>query len=185
MASYRELVIRGDEKLLRGFLAGYRVTGKITSGFVSAREHHINTHHLREILTFRGHHVHLLVRRDVHAGLLSALRRVPDDLEFEIVSDRLIRRASFKYEFEIFNRKIAGQIKRTFSRLPHDLKRKGPQHKETIDPSSKGVEAYAPAHDYIYRGKGEIGGELEQLLAYHDKLHEYEFVQVEDIELEF
>jgi hypothetical protein len=180
---YREVIIHGDSKVLKGFVACYRSTHRIKSGLVLAREHPINRHHLKEILTFRHHHLHLIAGRGHYRGFMAALRPVADGLKLKVVSDRPIRRAWFEYEFETANRRVAATIKRMFANLPTDVRRVGRSHKEKIDPSAKGVEVYSPSHEYTYRGGGKITGNLESLLALHAKFEDHEFIDVGDISL--
>ena len=181
--TYREIIVRGDEKIMKGFLVGYCTSNRIKSGLVLARDHDINRHHLREILRFRPHYLHLVVRSDHYRALASTLRRVEKELNMTVISDRAIRRAWLEYDFETFNRRVARTIKRFFANLPEGIKRTGRKHEEHVDPHAKGVEMYSPAHDYAFRGKGQLTGDLERLLRLHPKMKAHEFIDVGDINL--
>ena len=177
------MIIRGDDKIMKGFLTGYCSARRIKSGLIFAREHDINRHHLRELLTFKPSYLHLIISSEHHRSFAAALRPVTDELKLKILSDRSIRRMWFKYEFVTYNRRAAGTIKRFFRNLPAEIKRSGRAHVETIDPSAKGVEVYSPLHDYVFRGEGELSGDIERLLRLHPKLKEHEFIDVGDINL--
>ena len=180
---YYELVIKGNGKLLKGFVRGYEIGKSIKSGLCFCEDRPINTHHLKETLTFRGDHLHLLCGARIRQGFLTAIRKA-EDLDFEIIADRRILKSSFEFEFETASRKVATDIRRRIRSLPAGLKIVDYEPNETIDPSAKGVEFYTPVHDYRFEGKGVIEGDLETLLAYHDKLTPNEFIQAEDIVIE-
>ena len=181
--AYREIIIRGDENIMKGFLACYRSTHRIRAGLILARDYPINRHHLKEVLHLRRHYLHLIAAKTHYRGFMAALRPVIEELELEVLSDRSIRRAWFEYHFSTANRRVAGTIKRAFSRLPGDTRRSGRAHQEIVDPSVKGVEVYSPAHEYEYSGEGQVAGDLEALLKLHAKFKAHEFIDVEDIGL--
>ena len=52
--TYHELIVKGDREVLDGFLEGFMAAKNIKSGIILASEHPIETHHLKEILTFHG-----------------------------------------------------------------------------------------------------------------------------------
>lgn len=180
---YYELVIKGNGKLLRGFVRGYEIGKSIKNGLFFSQDRPIATHHLKETLTFRGDHLHLLCGARIRQGFLAALRQA-EDLDFEIIADRRVVRSSFEFEFETASRKVASDIKRRFRSIPAGLKLVGYEPIETVDPSAKGVEIYTPVHDYRFEGNGVIEGDLETLLACHERLTTNEFIEAEDIAIE-
>jgi len=178
--TYRELIVRGDDKLLKGFLWGYKCAKSIKSGLIFAHDHPIKTRHLREVLTFRGAHVHIVASEAHNRAIVKAIREAKA-LEFSIVSDKKIRRAYFDFEFETFNRGVASGLKRRMRRAPAGLKLLNFKDKEEIDPSAKGVEIYTVSHEYSYRGSGRFQGEFDALLKFRARVCENEFVEADEI----
>jgi hypothetical protein len=180
--TYYELVIKGNGKLLKGFVRGYEVAKNIKRGLLLCSNYPINTHHLKNILTFKGDHLHLICGVRVRPGFLAAIEQAAD-LDFEVVSDDEMHRTSFEFEFETFNKEVASDIKRILRTLPAGLEVVDFEREETTDPDAKGVEIYSPVHDYTFKGKGTVAGDVEKLCAFHAKLAEHEFFEVEDIRL--
>jgi hypothetical protein len=180
--TYHELVIKGNGKLLRGFIRGYQIAKNINKGLLLCKNYPINTHHLKHILTFRGDHVHLVCKAQVRQGFLAAVEKA-SDLEFEVLADQEVYTASFEFEFETFNKEVASGIKRLLRRPPAGLELKDYTPEETTDPDAEGVEIYTPVHDYTFKGKGKVAGDVEKLCAFHTKFAEHEFFEVEDIRL--
>jgi len=178
--TYYELVIKGNGKLLRGFIRGYQIAKNIKTGLILCNDYPINTHHLKHVLTFRGGHVHLVCKARIRQNFLAAIEKAAD-LEFEILADNEIHEASFQFEFETFNKEVASGIKRVLRRLPAGLEFDSYTPEETLDPDAKGVEIYSPVHDYIFKGKGKIRGDLQKLCTFHTKLAGHEFFEVENI----
>ncbi|MDH3216013.1 MAG: hypothetical protein OEN01_06935 [Candidatus Krumholzibacteria bacterium] len=181
--NYYEVVVKGDDNLLKGFLSGFKAAKRIKSGLIFAADHPIDTHHLKEILTFQRDHVHLAASERYHAALLAAIKAAAE-IDIEIVSDKRISKAYFDFKFSTFNRDVASKLKRRLARLPVGLELADFEPKETIEPSGKGVELYSPLHDYAFEGKGRVQGDLEKLLLFHRKCEEHVFIETSDIELE-
>jgi len=180
--TYFELVIKGDAKLLKGFLRGYQIGRELKSELYFCADHPIKTHHLKEILTFRGGHVHIVCSANARRGIISAIQKAKD-LEFEPVADERLKKVYFDFEFETASRKVAGEIKRMFSTLKAGLKLTGYEPNESIDEEARGVEIYTPAHEYRFTGKGRIEGDLDALLGFHKKLDENDFIDADKIVL--
>ncbi|UCG50853.1 MAG: hypothetical protein JSW58_11695 [Candidatus Latescibacterota bacterium] len=178
--TYYELVIKGSGRLLKGFVRGYQAAKSIKRGLIYCNDYPINTHHLKEILTLRGDNVHLICAARLRSAFLKAVESAKD-LEFEVLSDQQITRTSLDFEFCTFNQDVASELKRIFRTLPVGLKLAQYEPKESVDPDAKGVEFYAPAHDYRFEAKGTVEGDIEKLISFHAKLAAHEFVEVEDI----
>ena len=183
MSDYYELVIKGDDDAVRGFLAGLEAAAQLTGEIYLGRDHPINTHHLRDILTLRGDNCHLVTNAHNHKILKEAIAKT-DDVKFELVSDRKIERASFDFEFETFNKTVAEEIRAAFEPPPAGVKLTGYRPVEERHPDAKGIEMYTPAHEYSFRGKGTAEGDIEKLLKFRQRLDDHDFIDVKDIHLE-
>jgi hypothetical protein len=101
----------------------------------------------------------------------------------EIVDSRPVKKATFEFRFETANRKVAGSIKRLLGRHPSGVKLIDYEPSEEFDPEAKGAEGYAPMHEYTFKGKGTIVGEVEGVLKVYDKLQANEFIHCDEIDI--
>jgi hypothetical protein len=184
-AVYYELLVKGNEDKIFAYLSGYLAGKKIKEGVIFCDECPFRIHELRELIRYHGEIAHIVCRAGLKHTILSALRSAPTAYSFEVKRERKISGASFEFKFETFSKKVAGGLKRTFSQIPSGLKLPGFEPKETIDPRAAGIEMYAPAHDYRYSGKGKITGDVETILDFYRRLSRSEFIQMEEIELEY
>ena len=76
-------------------------------------------------------------------------------------------------------------MKRLFSRLPRGRRLSGFEPDDEIHREAKGVEGYAPMHEYRYRAKGMIEGDVEQAILFHSRLKRNEFVDIDEMHLSF
>ncbi len=180
--TYHELIVKGDREVLDGFLEGFMAAKNIKSGIILASEHPIETHHLKEILTFHGDYIHVIVAGRHRKSLISAIKRTPD-IECDIVSDKVVKNAYFEFKFETFNRDVASELKKALGKLPTGLQLINYDREEKVDPEAKGIEFYSPLHDYSFSGEGTIRGDVEKLLAFRERLCEHVFIEAKEIEL--
>jgi hypothetical protein len=61
----------------------------------------------------------------------------------------------------------------------------GWQDKEIINKEAKGIELYAPLHDYIYQASGLFHGEIEALIDFRQKISLHSAGSADLIKLEF
>jgi hypothetical protein len=115
--------------------------------------------------------------------LVPALKDAAERLGFRIVTNRRMRSARFSFKFSTYSRDVARDLKRTLKSLPVSLDLYDFKPKERIDPSARGPELYSPVHDYEYRGRGKLRGEIEPLLKIQAKLDAHTFIDADEIEL--
>ena len=181
--SYYEIVVKGNDKLLKGFVRGFQVGRSIKSGLWNCGDHPIDTKHMREVLTLRGDRIHLICTGSVRQSIIAAVKQAAD-LEFEVLSDKKILRTYFEFEFDAFSREAASGLKKLLEGLPAGLQLLDYEPHETIDAGARGVEMYSPVHDYRFRGKGRIGGDFDRLLSFRKNLEANELVSVKNIVIE-
>ncbi len=178
--TYHEIIVKGHGKLLKGFVRGFQIGRSVKGGLWYCGDHPIDTKHLREILTLRGDHIHLVCTGSVQRDFIAAIKQAAD-LEFEVLSDRKIVRTHFEFEFDTFSRDVASVVKKLLDELPAGLKLADYAPQETSDTKARGLELYSPVHDYQFRGRGRIDGDLVKLLSFRKTLAANEFFAVEDI----
>jgi len=181
MATYYELIIKGNDDVVFAFLEGYFRGKGVQKGFRFGKDLPIHKNHFKEFMEYHGQVVHLIVESSLRAGVESALRAIGEKFELELRDAHRIRRGYFHFKFKTFNRDIAQQIKRAMRTLPAGAKLTDYDPKERIDPEGKGKEGYAPLHEYEFRGKGVIEGEIVAVWKTHMKFEDIEFIESEGI----
>lgn len=188
-ASFYEVVFRGKPKVVRAFLAGLVMgaghEARIFYSYEEGVHHEGKAEKLKEKLGIRALDVHVIVDGNTSALLRKLNRRITEKTGLEITSHRRIRSAGMEFSFHAYARKYDRDITAVFSDLPEGLKLRGYRHNVTQDPSAKGVEAYAPTHDYEAEGSGTVSGPIDRLIAFRRKLEDYPLIETGEIMLKF
>jgi hypothetical protein len=185
---FYELVIEGPFLSIKGFICGLR-SGSGAAGTVwFSREEHIKAETLAEHLMEWTHlHetlCHLVVEESLLKDIEEGLTNTADTLHLRLKSVRVIESASFAFHYDAFARHYGEEIKKVFNALPSELKLSADyQVKEEIDPSGKGLEAYAPCHEYRCQGRGSIAGPIDAVVSFCRKIEEYGLIKKEQIVL--
>lgn len=183
MASHYEVVIKGNEKLLRAYISGY-MTGKgLREGYIFSKEHPIDLRPIRDFLKYHGDVLHLICSSELRSVIRTAVNRAPEKYGFEIVKMDRISRGYFHFKFYTAHRKSATGIKRLLSRLPAGVKLVDFEPKEVIRPDAKGAELYSPVHHFVYRGKGVAEGDAAGIYELHRRMEDNEFFNCKKIEI--
>jgi hypothetical protein len=183
--NYYELIIQGDKKTSRAYLEGFLRGKNIRSGVIFCKDYKISSRHDIKGPDFRHEHLHLICVTGIKTSILSAVKRAPESLSITVEMERALASISFEFSFETFNKEIGAKLKRMFHNPPKGVEIEDFDENEEILPEAKGVEAYAPLHDYQYKGGGKVTGDVEQVLFFHKKLKDLELVDVNDIQLAF
>jgi hypothetical protein len=159
LASDPEAVIRGSE--LR--LAESSLADRILE-FLHAQTHHLvfaSATRTRELV------------REI---------RGRSDLKLETIREVLGGRFGFKAE--AYNREIGQKIHEALNTdLPPGIDCIDLEKEET-HPDAKGVELFAPVHEYVYKARGTIVGTPPGILEMNRRLCRLDFVHEEPVELE-
>src|SRR5687768_15620965 len=131
------------------------------------------TDRVLEFLHARTHHV--VFASEDHA------REIERDLRVE--SLREVMEGRFGFKAEAYNPEIGAKIHDALnSNLPDGIMCVDLE-KEQRHPEAKGVEMFAPAHDYIYKSRGTILGTPPGILEMNRRLCRLDFVHEEPLEL--
>lgn len=181
MATYHELVIKGDDRDLVPFVAGFIADSGATGVFI-ASESGFHIRALRERIKHHGETHHVICEEKTLPKLRKVLETA-SQFSFEIVDEVEILRACFRFEFKTPSREVAAKLKKILDKLPAGVSAVDYDAKEVVDPDAAGAEVYSPAHEYEFRGKGQIEGDVGGVVAAHEALRDIEFARVEEIEL--
>jgi len=178
-----DFIIKGNEDKLCAYLNGYLRGKGVKSGYIFTSCHPFKSHFLKELIKYHGDVVHLICRPAIRPVIRAALKQAPVEYEWEIVESRSVKKATFEFKFETANRQVAGTIKRLLGRHPEGVRLVDYEPKEVFDPDARGSEGYAPLHEYTFRGKGTIVGDVDGILKVYQKLTGNQFIHCEEIEI--
>lgn len=187
MSGFEALEISGSEDFLRGFVAGWAAGLRIDAVEIRrrvlwAREWDVRLGD-RGWLSFLQEPVQgLLVREDTVDPLLEALRTHGGGSELRF--HRHVEAARFEFEFEIFGRKEALQVRSLFGSMPQDVEVRDYETDEKVDPEAQGIELHGALHPYVFSGKGTVVGKPGPVLALHERARQHERIRLRDITLE-
>jgi hypothetical protein len=172
-----ELLIEGSEDALESLLADHPETIR---GSELRLEESSLADRILEFLHAQTHHL-VFASATRSRELVEAIRG-NTDLKLEAIREVLGGRFGFKAE--AYNREIGQKIHDALNTdLPPgvdcvDLE------KEKTDPDAKGVELFAPVHEYVYKARGTIVGTPPGILEMNRRLVRLDFVHEEPLELE-
>lgn len=172
-----ELLIDGSEDALGSLLEEH--PGEAIRGSELRLASESFTDRVLEFLHARTHHV-VFASAD-HARELARTIREHGILRLE--SFREVVEGRFGFTAEAYNPEIGAKIHDALnSDLPAGIMCVDLE-KEQRHPEAKGVEMFAPVHDYVYKSRGTIVGTPPGILEMNRRLHRLDFVHEEPLEL--
>ncbi len=194
MRSYTMLTLQGSSDAMRAFLAGWSAGRGMKRDDLRRRVLWPKDWRIQAESTMRGV-VEALTRQSDFEVLLAsewvdevvtALGPWSRRLDLQLLGQVPIRAAYFDFEFEIFARDQAADVRSIFEALPEGVNVSSDYNPvETSDMSASGAEMYAPAHDYKFQGKGTVGGDLRGVLEVHERARRHERIRTSDVKLRF
>jgi hypothetical protein len=183
MARYHELLIEGPRGWTLGFIQGFlRGRGEENETF-DAEEEGIDCGDL-------GERVHELIHRSEEVDHLIApesalptIRRAVENAtafgrRIEIRSERPLAGVRFTFSTVVYSREHAKKIRRIFYQLGEGVRlSEDTAFDEIVDPGAKGIEAYAPVHDFELRGKGSVEGSVDGVVELYRVCREEPLIQ--------
>lgn len=187
---YYEVIVEGTLDLVKGFVLGYLEGSGIQGEAIFGEEHHVENEskfgQLMRLLHVKGEQVHLIVGMGLHDLLKEAVSRRKNELKVEIVSVKKITDASFDFSYKAYNKELGETLKEKFGNLPEGLTTEGEyKPSEKINPEGKGVEAYAPLHEYELKAKGRIRGPIKAVINFYGEVEHISMVELGDIKLTY
>src|SRR5258706_13801628 len=187
MSHWYTVVIEGHERDLRAFVSGFVADrgldpATVVFGDDVGLEHESLVERLRTLL--RGGHHAVLASGDVADPLVEAVERGGGPVGLRIADHHPVASASFRFAAEVFSRDVSSAIRAILNALPAGVRFE--EHSESEEASQhehKGVELYAPVHDYAYRVEGKAVGSLDGILDLRRRLAEIEAVALEPLAL--
>ena len=187
---YCEVVVEGSLDLIRGFVVGFLEGKGIQGEAIFGEDHHVENEGkfgqmLRLIGVVKGNRVHLIVGTGFHKLLEGALEKRKEELALKIISEKKIRQASFGFRYRAYTRELGEKLMALFEDLQEGLQIKDYKPKETVMPEGKGVEGYAPLHEYEVKATGTIYGSAKDVIDFYGSAEHHDMVELDSIKLEY
>jgi len=187
---YYEVIVEGSFDLIKGFVLGYLEGSGIKGEAIFGEEHHVENEskfgQLMRILHVKDNQVHLIIGAGIHDLLEKAVTNRFDELKIKVVSVKKIREAHFEFTYKAFNREFGENLKGIFGNLPEGLViAPGYEPKEKVLPEGKGIEAYAPLHEYEIKAAGKISGSAKAVIDFYGEVEHNALVELGPIRLEY
>ncbi len=188
--SYYEVIVEGSVDLIKGFMLGFMEGREIKGVAIFEEEQHIKIEgkltQLMRLSGIKGKRVHIIVGAGFYKLVNDAFENVKDRMDLKVVSVREITDACFGFHYKAFKKELGKDLKGLFAGLPEGLRIEGDYApKESLMPEGKGIESYAPLHEYELSAGGEIRGPAREALDFYRKLELHDMVELGDIKLKY
>ena len=185
---FYEISLEGPTGKTHGFVQGFLTArgegGRILDAYHEGFDCESLRQRIRELFKPSKHTYHMLVPADLVPTVDEAVHEGKNrGLEMEVLDRRLLSGARFTFSFETFSRDYGAKLRAFFESLPQGVLIDDLELNETVRPGAKGVEAYAPAHDYQLEGKGTVHGDLRGVLSLHKSARNEELINQGDLEV--
>ena len=188
--SFFEVTIEGSLELMRGFVAGFLEGRGVAGDVFFGDDYHIDGESpaglLLRLTGVRGKTCTVIVGAGLHDLLAPALEKRRRVVPLKILKVREVIDASFEVSFRTYSREVGTEIKGLLENLPEGVSREAAfKMHEVFDPEGKGVDAYAPLHEYELDGKGWISGPVKSVFGLYHQLGRLDVAELEDMELTY
>jgi len=184
-----EIAVHGREDVVRAFVAGFLAArgergGLVLFGSELDLEAESLGERLKELFV-AGSHAILLAPEPLAGALADALVAAGPGVGVRLERRREVRAAAFTFHAEMFSRALADGLRQALhASVPEATRVEDLTETEEVHPEARGVDLYAPVHDYIYRASGRIGGPFPGVVEMRRRLADMEFVDVGGLHLE-
>ncbi len=186
---YYEIVVEGPFDLIKGFVVGFLEGRGIQGEAIFGEDHHVENEgrfgQLMRLIGIKGDRVHLIVGEGFMNILKEGIERRGHELALKIVSEKKIIQASFGFRYKAYKKDLGEQLISLFGDPPVGLSVADYESKETLLPEGKGVEAYAPLHEYEVNGSGRIYGSIKDVIGFYGTVEHRSMVELDAIKLEY
>ncbi len=189
MSTWHQLVVSGNDKILRGFVAGFEAAcgQRIEIAFGSdlgIASSSLATR-VRDLLAPGTSH-HAIYASAATAGeLVRALAARGQEVGLTVVNQGEVRGAGFSFAAETASPEIAQAIReQVLASLPEGVELVGVKVSETHHPESRGAELYAPDHAFEFRAAGSFRGPFPGVVELYRRARSFEHITVSPLTLE-
>lgn len=181
---YFELAIEGPVDEVKGFCLGTKAVCCTDAALIFSQEEGIERYGLSDLIkkfVFASKMVsHVICDERIKDDLISAFET---DGTYKVKEVAQVESASFKFKVEAYSREHADRIKELLKKQS-GVKLTLGKVEEEKRPEDKGVEVYAPAHDYKYAVKGKVSGSFDEVYEVFTKFKKEPLIEVTTMKLE-
>jgi hypothetical protein len=183
MASYVELIVRGDDRDAKAYLTGH-IAASSPVRVVFADEAGFRIHELRERIKHHGEVQHVFVEQAQASRIRDALAAAAPRYRFDVKEERAVSGVHFAFDFDTPSPEVAARIKHVLANPPAGVTLEDYTPRERRNATASGAELYAPEHGYDFAGRGVIRGDLFAVVDARALLSAIDFVDCAEIEVE-
>lgn len=188
MARWLKIVVKGDERALRGFLMGFgaaagrRLQGAVLGSDVPVAPESL-TERVQQLLAAGSHHV-VLAPEGYGERLVAAIGQHGGDAGLVVEKSVEIAGGSFEFRAETFRTEGGALIRKAFlDAVPEGVEIRDLRTDEQVDPSGEGQELYTPVHHYSLQMSGQVIGPLPGVLEMHRRARSLEEAAAEAVSI--
>jgi len=188
MSAWYQIVVRGPQEALEGFVSGYEAAQQTREGALFGNQLDLEpsrfSQRLLELLGRGSHHL-VFAGQHLAKTLVAGLRaRGPEaGLFLEGVHEVVLAR--LRFSAQAYSREVASRIKEILlTGLPAGVQGEGIEEHEEVDQAARGPELYTPDHAYTYSVSGAFAGSLPGIVEMKRRARDLPFVRVQPLELE-
>ncbi len=187
---YYEVVFNGNDKLICGMLEGFMLGSNEEWFWRLSNKCHIEAETMTQLLvewaTGKNSLHNVIIEEDFHKKLQKAAAS-GKNLKFikpeYTKSAKEVESATLKFTAKTFSKEHGDKLKEIFTNPPETITIEDYEPKEIKHKSAKGIELYAPDHDYIFKATGIAKGDIESILKFRKVLDNNPLIEVTTIRL--
>jgi hypothetical protein len=188
MSDYYEIVLDGDAKVLRGFVAGYLSASGLAPEVFVARDFHVEhdslAHQLAEWIGLVADRTHFIVPEAIQAKIEQGTGGIGTRLGITVVEQRRIAEVRFEFSWKTHSREVAADLRACFEAAPTGVILEDYEPTEEVHEDESGMTGgYAPAQPYEAKAAGVAHGAPGAVITWAAELRQQEFVEVKNIKL--
>lgn len=183
--TYVKALISGNTAYVRGYIEGFIGGRNLKSTIYFGEDLNLSVKETKGILAhFVGleeEHSLVFLERFAFEILKEEISKGHISPAFEIIKMEPIEEAQFDFSIHTFSQETGGEIKALLDQYSHKVNITPTSSPvEKVIPEGKGIEAYAPLHDYEFLLKGRARGFPGDVFHLALKLNRYEVVVIEN-----
>lgn len=185
--TFSELVIEGPFLFVKGFIMGYKYSCNPNMDFFFHRKAGIKRETLKDVIQeyFElDSHTHVCLENSVIERFAETLKSAEEHIKMRILSRKEIITASFTFHFEVFSLEEGEKIRHIINTIPSTLTLDKFKEEVFTDEKGRGIELYAPLHEYSYTGRGKITGDFADLITLFRLFNNTNMLETSRVELQ-
>ena len=188
MSVWYEIIVKGSEDALIGFVAGVEASPGGTRAAILGRDLELEgsrfSSRLRDLFAAGSRHL-VFAPATLAQALVAGLRATGGEAGLAIEDVQEVVLARLPFSAEAFSSDMAARIReKLLSGLPPGVRGERIEEREERDPDARGPELYTPEHAYAYRVKGLFAGPLPGVIEMQRRTRNLPFVKAKPLELE-